>query len=120
MKQTISSVIVKRHFIRPIAAVATVLIGHLCLSAALAETAVIDATELAAHAGEQDCWIAVQGEVYDVTGYVPQHPTSPIVITIWCGKDATESFTTKNHTGQHSEAALQLLRQYRVGRLAQE
>lgn len=34
----------------------------------------VDADELRAHAREDDAWLAIRGEVYDVTPYIPYHP----------------------------------------------
>lgn len=70
--------------------------------------------DLAAHATVSDCWIAVRGEVYDITAYVPLHPSRPQVITAWCGKDATEAFETKGYGRPHSSAAWALLERYRL------
>lgn len=36
--------------------------------------------EVAAHDSAEDCWMAIGGEVYDLTAYLPQHPTPPTVI----------------------------------------
>ena len=33
----------------------------------------ISPAELAGHASADDCWMAIEGEVYDVTAYIPQH-----------------------------------------------
>lgn len=34
----------------------------------------IDIGELSRHDREDDCWIAVESEVYDITDYMPSHP----------------------------------------------
>lgn len=77
----------------------------------------ITAAELAAHASEDDCWMAIEGKVYDVTEYVPGHPTPPAVVTVWCGRDATEGMRTKGYGRDHSPAAWAELEDYLVGRL---
>lgn len=92
------------------------------LSSQPEETATVSASpltleDLAAHASPDDCWIVVRGQVYDVTSYIPAHPTRPSVITEWCGKDATEAFETKVYGRPHSPAAWDMLEQYRVGTL---
>lgn len=76
---------------------------------------VISASELAEHAAAGDCWMAIDGVVYDFTAYIPAHPTPPVVMTDWCGKDATEPYRTKGYGRPHSPAADALLPQYRVG-----
>jgi hypothetical protein len=76
--------------------------------------------ELAQHATEDDCWMAIRGTVYDFTEYIPQHPTAPDIMTDWCGKEATEAYETKTYGVPHSELADQLLENYEVGLLAVE
>lgn len=77
----------------------------------------ISLAELAAHATENDCWMAIDGAVYDLTGYVPDHPTKPGIILPWCGKNATEPYRTKNKGRPHSPKANLLLAQYYIGAL---
>lgn len=80
---------------------------------------VITAAELAAHASENDCWMAIDGKVYDLTEYIPLHPTPPAVITGWCGREATEGMRTKGYGRDHSPAAWAELEDYVIGRLAE-
>ncbi len=79
----------------------------------------ISPAELARHAGTDDCWMAIEGVVYDFTTYIPRHPAPPVVMTDWCGKDATQQYRTKGYGRPHSPAADALLPQYRVGVLEQ-
>ena len=76
---------------------------------------VVSPAELARHASADDCWMAIDGVVYDFTAYIPEHPTPPVVMTNWCGKEATEPYRTKGYGRPHSPAADALLPQYRVG-----
>lgn len=71
--------------------------------------------ELAQHAQPKDCWMAIGGVVYDFSGYIPQHPAAPEVMTRHCGKEATRAFETKDRDRPHSDYAKSLLAQYRVG-----
>lgn len=71
--------------------------------------------ELAQHASEGDCWMAIRGNVYDFSDYIPQHPTPPVVMTPWCGQDATEAYRTKGYGRPHSAMADALLDQYLIG-----
>lgn len=34
--------------------------------------------EVAAHGTREDCWMAIGGQVYDFTAYLPQHPADPL------------------------------------------
>jgi cytochrome b involved in lipid metabolism len=77
----------------------------------------VSAGELARHDRADDCWMAIDGVVYDFTNYIPRHPTPPAVMTPWCGKDASEGWRTKGYGRPHSPAADALLPEYRVGRL---
>ncbi len=76
---------------------------------------VIGSAELAKHASAQDCWMAIRGAVYDVTPYLPQHPTPPEVINTWCGKEATEAYNTKGAGRPHGNATDKMLDRYRIG-----
>lgn len=44
------------------------------------------------HDHRTDCWIAVKGNVYDVTPYLQEHPGGVSAIVMNAGKDATEDF----------------------------
>lgn len=72
---------------------------------------------VAAHNRAGDCWMAIGGEVYDLTEYLPKHPTSPAVIVPWCGKEATVAYNTKNRGRPHSAYASEQLTKYRIGKL---
>lgn len=78
----------------------------------------VSATELARHAGADDCWIAIRGSVYDLTAYLPKHPSRPGMIEPWCGKEATQAYETKTRGRRHSAEADRLLTGYRIGTLA--
>lgn len=80
----------------------------------------ITLAELAKHASEDDCWMAIEGKVYDLTEYIPRHPTPPAVVTAWCGKEATTGMRTKGYGRDHSPAAWAELEEYLVGSLADE
>jgi len=73
--------------------------------------------ELARHNQPNDCWMAIDGMVYDFSTYLPQHPSEPSVMLPWCGKEATQAFLTKTKGRPHSSYASQLLPTYRIGRL---
>jgi len=72
-------------------------------------------SDVAKHSRTGDCWMAIGGEIYDLTAYLSQHPAPPDVIVPWCGKDATVAYNTKNRGRPHSPYASNLLRQYRIG-----
>jgi cytochrome b involved in lipid metabolism len=86
---------------------------------AVAQGATVWNEELVAqHSTTDDCWIIVNGGVYDVTEYVPFHPGGEQAILTYCGKEATQAFATKGGTGgDHSKQAYALLEQYRLAAL---
>ncbi len=48
--------------------------------------------EVAKHNKEDDCWVVVNGQVLDVTKFLPDHPGGKKAILLFAGKDATEEF----------------------------
>ena len=72
--------------------------------------------EIARHNTPDDCWIAINRIVYDVTDFLEQHPGGKKAFLQVAGGDATHAFKTYH---KHSPAALLTYgRQYIVGRLA--
>ncbi|MCE9682094.1 cytochrome b5 domain-containing protein [Halomonas alkalisoli] len=76
--------------------------------------------ELAEHDGAESCWKAIHGRVYDVTDYIPDHPTEEEVMLEWCGRDATEGWENKRPGVPHSPRAESRLEPLLVGRLVGE
>lgn len=75
----------------------------------------IDAETLAEHASLDDCWMAIEGKVYDFTDYIPKHPTPPSIMAPWCGREATEGMRTKGYGRDHSPAAWAMMDDYLIG-----
>jgi cytochrome b involved in lipid metabolism len=61
--------------------------------------------EVQQHASADDCWIVLQGKVYDITPYIPFHPGGKYQILRAKGKDATELFM-KTHPWVNPEPLL--------------
>lgn len=75
--------------------------------------------EIAAHATPEDCWFAIEGKVYDVTGFGDKHGGGEAVY-LGCGKDATKMFNNRpNSSGSHSKTARSLLPNFEIGVLAE-
>lgn len=77
--------------------------------------------EVASHSSKEDCWLVLDGKIYDVTPYVQSgfHPGKEAIL-MGCGKDATSLFNNRpNGSGSHSERARKMLSKYYKGELAQ-
>jgi len=80
--------------------------------------------EVAKHNIKEDCWMAINGKVYDVSPFIAlgKHPPQ---ILMGCGKEATRLFETRTtESGEkigsgkpHSDNARKLLEQYFIGEL---
>ncbi|WKZ56989.1 MAG: cytochrome b5-like heme/steroid binding domain-containing protein [Bdellovibrionota bacterium] len=79
----------------------------------------ISLQELASHNSEQSCWLAIEGQVYDVTAYLPMHPAAPEVLLGWCGREASVGMRTKGDGRDHSRRAWEMLERYKIGELVQ-
>ena len=74
--------------------------------------------EVAKHNTPEDCWMTIDGQVYDLGTYLPRHPAPPAIMLPWCGKEASQAYRTKTIGRPHSSYADQLLATYRIGALA--
>lgn len=66
---------------------------------------------VAAHNSAASCWAAINGNVYDLTKWIPQHPGGPQRILNLCGTDGSAMFNAQ-HGGDarpHEELATFLL-----------
>jgi hypothetical protein len=52
----------------------------------------ISPEELAQHATAKDCWLLIDGIVYDVTKYLDNHPGGSAVMVEHAGQDCTSNF----------------------------
>ncbi|KAI8969979.1 FAD binding domain-containing protein [Mycotypha africana] len=48
--------------------------------------------DVAKHNKPDDCWVVVNGQVLDVTNFLPDHPGGKKAILIYAGRDATAEF----------------------------
>jgi uncharacterized membrane protein len=62
--------------------------------------------DVAAHASADDCWIVVDGVVYDASGFSSRHPGGPTLIDQVCGTDATDAFRGQHGTGGRANTEL--------------
>ena len=68
--------------------------------------------EVANHADKSSCWSIINGNVYDLTSWIPKHPGGEQGILGICGKDGSSKFN-----GQHGGAATQakILAGFKIG-----
>lgn len=71
--------------------------------------------QVATHNVSKDCWAIIQGNVYDLTSWIAQHPGGKAAILTICGKDGTSAFE-----GQHAGngQVQNLLATFKVGTIA--
>lgn len=78
--------------------------------------------EVAKHNTPQDCWMVIEGTVYDVTPFIAagMHPGGEAILE-GCGIDATELFNTRpmGDNTPHSEKARGIAQEYALGPLEQ-
>lgn len=78
--------------------------------------------DIAKHETAEDCWLAIEGGVYDVTPFIAsgKHPGGEAILQ-GCGKDATELFNTRpmGSGTPHSDKARDNLINFKIGTLAQ-
>lgn len=68
-------------------------------------------SDLAKHTTNKDCWILVNGLVYDVTEFLDEHPGGGDLLVQVAGKDATSDFEDIGH----SNHAREMLAKYKIG-----
>ncbi|XP_028432498.1 cytochrome b5 type B [Perca flavescens] len=69
--------------------------------------------EVRSHNVSTDTWLIIHDKVYDITGFLEEHPGGEEVLLEQAGADATESFEDVGH----STDAREMLQQYCVGEL---
>ncbi|GMH27568.1 hypothetical protein Nepgr_029411 [Nepenthes gracilis] len=69
--------------------------------------------EISQHKAKDDCWLVIDGKVYDVTTYLDEHPGGDDVVLEVTGKDAKEEFEDAGH----SKSARELLETFCIGEL---
>ena len=76
-------------------------------------------TEVSSHNTATNCWLIVNGNVYDVSKFLSQHPGGEAEILPYCGKEATKAFDTQGRSrgSGHSTTADQMLQDYKIGTL---
>ncbi|MCR4333631.1 MAG: cytochrome b5 domain-containing protein [Patescibacteria group bacterium] len=76
----------------------------------------ITSAEVAAHGSRESCWSTINGNVYDLTSWIPQHPGGEQAILQLCGTDGSGKFN-RQHGGAPKQAAV--LFGFKIGVAAQ-
>jgi cytochrome b involved in lipid metabolism len=71
-----------------------------------------EASEVALHNNANDCWIIVDGKVYDITDYIYDHPGGDSILAN-AGGDSTVGV----HGPQHPPSMWDVLKLYYIGEL---
>ena len=66
----------------------------------------ISTAQLATHNTEADCWVGYDGEVYDITTFIPNHKNYQALIVPLCG--SSDQFKAK-FEGKHGLSKVSLL-----------
>jgi len=82
--------------------------------------------EVSQHDSENDCWTIIDGNVYDLTSYIPRHPGGDEILRA-CGADGSTLFNTRStDSGEsvgsgtpHSSSAKSQLQSLFVGPLSE-
>ena len=74
------------------------------------------AEDVVDHSKASSCWISRAGKVYDVTGFLNDHPGGDDLILQYAGKDVQEAMKNKLEH-EHSDSAYDMLEEMSIGRL---
>nr|ANQ46485.1 cytochrome b5 [Santalum album] len=75
------------------------------------EGKVFTLSEVSEHNSSKDCWLIIEGKVYDVTKFLEDHPGGDAVLISATGKDATDDFEDVGH----SSTARAMLEEWYIG-----
>ena len=73
-------------------------------------------SDVAKHSQKSDCWMIIDGHIYNISSYFGSHPGGDAALEKYCGSDASLAFSSKDKTPAtaHSADARALLQQYLV------
>ncbi|KAF9063724.1 hypothetical protein BDP27DRAFT_1299516 [Rhodocollybia butyracea] len=77
---------------------------------------ILDVDDLSSHASSSSCWVSYKGKVYDITGFLADHPGGDDIILKYAGQDV-EKVMRDETEHDHSESAYDILEEHVIGRL---
>ncbi|KAK4270237.1 hypothetical protein QN277_023298 [Acacia crassicarpa] len=75
------------------------------------ERKVFTLAEVSRHNDAKDCWLVINGKVYNVTKFLEEHPGGDDALISATGKDATDDFEDVGH----STSAVSMMEEFYVG-----
>ncbi len=75
------------------------------------------AAEVSLHSKATDAWVIYNNVVCDVTGFLDGHPGGSEILLEFLGKDITEVFLDEKVAHKHSDSALSMLKDMKIGNL---
>lgn len=67
---------------------------------------VYTSADVALHASDASCWSIINGNVYDLTAYIPKHPGGASKIRRICGGDGSSAFEGQHGGDSRPESVL--------------
>jgi len=74
--------------------------------------------DVAQHSGSASCYSAINGNVYDLTNWINQHPGGAERILSICGKDGSSAFNAQ-HGNPSDTRPKEILATFKIGTLAE-
>lgn len=75
--------------------------------------------DVSSHSSSSSCWISRRGRIYNVTGFLPDHPGGDDLILKYGGSDVDAIMgDPKEH--EHSDSAYDMMEDFVVGRIGNE
>ncbi|WOG85943.1 hypothetical protein DCAR_0105136 [Daucus carota subsp. sativus] len=75
------------------------------------DSKVFTLSQVSKHNNPKDCWLIIEGKVYDVTKFLEEHPGGDDVLLSVTAKDATDDFEDIGH----SSTAKAMLDEFYIG-----
>jgi cytochrome b involved in lipid metabolism len=72
--------------------------------------------QVALHDTSNSCWTSINGNVYDLTAWIPNHPGGEAHIESLCGNDGTSAFEAQHADSAEANAVLAT---FKIGTLVQ-
>ena len=75
-------------------------------------------TDISSHNSKDSCWTTINGEVFDVTGFISKHKGGDKILAV-CGVDGSDLFSGKSPMGRtHSPMATKVIASMKIGTLS--